>query len=80
MQTPSKFAMSLHVLAMLDVLDGAAPSSALLAASVGTHPVLVRRLLGALRRAGLVRTVRGARGAALARPAREITLLEVHSD
>ncbi len=78
MQTPSKFAMSLHVLAMLDVLDGAAPSSALLAASVGTHPVLVRRLLGALRRAGLVRTVRGSRGAALARPAREITLLEVH--
>lgn len=69
--------MSVHILAMLDVMDGLAPTSALLAGSVGTHPVLVRRLLGALRRAGFVRTARGEHGALLARPAREISLLEV---
>lgn len=77
MQIPATFAMSVHILAMLDVMDGLAPTSALLAGSVGTHPVLVRRLLGALRRAGFVRTARGEHGAMLARPAREISLLEV---
>src|SRR5258708_621829 len=49
------------------------------AGSVKTNPVVVRRLLGLLRRAGLVRIPPGPRGGArLARPSSPISLAEVY--
>ena len=56
-----------------DVLD-----SRTIAASVNTNPVVVRRLLIALRRAGLVRTVSGkSGGSTLARSPRQVSLLDI---
>lgn len=74
----TRFAVATHILAYLARANGQAVSSEVVANSVGTHPVVVRRLLGDLRRAGLVRTQLGTGGGALlSRPADSITLLDV---
>lgn len=84
-----RFAFAVHVLAALAwrARRGfeCGITSEDLAGSVNTNPVVIRRLLGPLRAAGLIETVKGCGGGArLARPAEEITLCEVyravHSD
>lgn len=77
MTTSSRFAVAVHILTLLAQSDEPVPSS-MIAGSVGTNPALIRRLIGVLTEAGLVTTTMGSTGgAALARPASEITLLDV---
>jgi len=73
------FALAVQVLATL-ALEGDAPvSSRHLAQRIHTHPAFLRGLLGRLRKADLVQTRRGAHGGSvLARPAAEITLLDIY--
>jgi Rrf2 family protein len=52
--------MAVHVLALLAYREGDRVTSALLAGSINTNPVIVRRLLLALQRAKLVDTCKGA--------------------
>ncbi len=75
----SRFAVAVHILAV-QALDGERPlTSEFLAGSVNTNPVVVRRLLGMLRRAGLVTIQPGPGGGArLARPAAGIRLVDVY--
>ena len=78
MAANSKLTVAVHALAWLALAErrGQAPlTSDQVAASVNTNPVVVRRSLGDLRRAGLVQVRPGWR---LTRPATRITLLEVH--
>lgn len=78
----SRFAVATHVLGLLawqGARGGGPLTSDELARSVNTHPVVIRRVLGALRAAGLVSTRRGAGGgAALALPAEQISLRAVY--
>src|SRR4051794_5479854 len=60
MRSSCRFAMAVHVLAVLAFKQGDRVTSALLAASVNTNPVVVRRLLLALQRARLIETRKGA--------------------
>jgi DNA-binding IscR family transcriptional regulator len=60
MRTSCRFAMAVHVLALLAYKEGDRVTSAFLAGSVNTNPVIVRRLLLALQRARLVDTRKGA--------------------
>jgi DNA-binding IscR family transcriptional regulator len=52
--------MAVHVLTLLAYKEGDRVTSALLAGSINTNPVIVRRLLLALQRAKLVDTCKGA--------------------
>lgn len=79
MNTSSRFAFAVHVLALLSLQEGVPLSSDMIAGSVNTNPVLVRRLLSMLSEAGLTASQMGAGGGALlARAPRDITLLEIY--
>jgi Rrf2 family protein len=70
--------MAVHVLAVLAYKDGDRVTSELLARSVNTNPVVIRRLLLALQQARLVETRKGAGfGSRLSRSAARINLGEV---
>jgi len=78
MRTSCRFAMAVHVLAVLAYKEGDRVTSRFLAGSVNTNPVIIRRLLLALQRAELVDTRKGARsGSRLARAPGRITLAQV---
>ena len=79
MTTSSRFAVSLHILTLLETQDGQPVTSEYVAASVNTNPGVVRRLISMLHRAGLVTSQLGAGGGALlAKPAAEIRLIDVY--
>jgi Rrf2 family protein len=59
-RTSCRFAMAVHVLAVLAYKEGDRVTSASLAGSINTNPVIVRRLLLVLQRAKLVNTCKGA--------------------
>lgn len=78
MASNTRFAVALHVTAILAWND-APISSSRLAFSVGTNPAVVRRVLGWLADAGIVESKRGRDGGTeLARSPSEITLLEIY--
>ena len=82
MSDSQRFPVAAHALAYLAHMQAYAPeqavSSAALAASMATNPVVVRRVTAMLARAGLIGTRTGASGGAwLLRPPQEIRLGEV---
>ena len=90
MAANSRFAVATHLMVALahlaehEVARGLFPdgwiSSEFLAGSVNTNPVVVRRLLGDLRRAGLIESRTGKRGGArIARRSDAITLQDVYA-
>src|SRR5260370_8055541 len=78
----SRMTIAVHALAWMALAQRrgqATLTSDQVAASVNTNPVIIRRSLGDLRRAGLVRVRHGARaGWSLARAPEEINLRQVH--
>lgn len=73
-----RFAVAVHVLVLLALQRGGCTSS-FIAGSVNTNPVVVRRILGRLRRAGLVASHTGPGGGfALLKDPRRVTLGEVY--
>ena len=71
--------MAVHVLSVLAYKEGDRVTSALLAGSVNTNPVIIRRLLLSLQRARLVDTCKGAgSGSRLSRSPGRINLAEVY--
>jgi len=73
----TRFSVALHILLLIAADSDGDSTSARLAWSIGTNPVVVRRIAGQLSRAGLISVQRGPGGASLARPATQITLRDV---
>jgi Rrf2 family protein len=79
MRTSCRFAVAVHVLAVLAYREGGAATSVFLASSVNTNPVVIRRLLLLLQAGGFIETRKGAgAGSRLSRPPGRITLAEVY--
>ncbi|MFM9441699.1 Rrf2 family transcriptional regulator [Streptomyces acidiscabies] len=79
MSVSSRSAVAIHALTMLARWNRSL-TSAEIAESLASNPVLVRRILGALRDAGLVRSTEGRNGGwSLTRSPREITLYEAYA-
>lgn len=78
MSSNSRFTVATHILTLLASRKGPVTSDEI-AVSVNTNPVVIRRLLAELARAGLVVTLQGSSGGSqLSRSADEITLADIY--
>ena len=78
MQISSRFTMAIHMFACIDTFTDRKMTSDFMAASIGTNPVIVRKLLQQLKAAGLIEVSRGTGGVTITRPLDEITFLDIY--
>lgn len=72
----SRFSMATHILAMIAHFQSV--TSEQMAVSVGTNPVVIRRIIGQLKKAKLVNVKAGVGGATLAKNSDDITILDIY--
>ena len=78
MQISSRFTMAIHMFACIDTFSDMKMTSDFMSGSIGTNPVIIRKLLGQLKAAGLVEVARGTGGVTITKPLNEITFLDVY--
>ena len=79
MQISSRFTLAIHIFACIDVFkDNYKVTSDFLAGSTNVNPVIVRKILGQLKTAGLVEVARGSGGASIPKPLNEISFLDIY--
>ncbi|MBT2762663.1 Rrf2 family transcriptional regulator [Paenibacillus sp. ISL-20] len=78
MNISSRFAVAIHILSVLEMNKAGVSTSDYIAESVNTNPVVIRRIVGMLSKAGLVEVKPGVAGAKLAKHPSEITLLDIY--
>lgn len=79
MQISSRFTLAVHIFACIDVFaKDCKVTSDFLAGSTNVNPVIIRKLLGQLKSAGLITVARGTGGTSVAKPLREITFLDIY--
>ena len=78
MKISTRFSDSIHILAFIKIYADKIPlTSTNIAGSVETSPVVVRRLMSQLRKAGLITTVHGAADPQLAKDPSAISLYDI---
>lgn len=74
----SKLSVGIHMMTIFALNPGEGLTSEFIASSVNTNPVVIRRLLGLLREAGIVESKTGAGGGwSLLKDPAQITLLDI---
>ena len=78
MQISSRFTIAIHIFSCINTFENEYKiTSDFLASSIQVNPVIIRKLLGQLRGAGLIEVKRGSGGASLAKEPGDITLLDI---
>ena len=78
MQISGRFTMAIHMFTCIDTFSDQKMTSDFMAASIGTNPVIIRKLLQQLKAAGLLEVARGTGGVTVTRPLDEITFLDIY--
>ena len=78
MQISSRFTMAIHMFACIDTFSNQKMTSDFMAESIGTNPVIIRKILQQLKAAGLVEVARGTGGVKVTKPLDQITFLDVY--
>ena len=78
MQISSRFTMAIHMFACIDTFSDQKMTSDFMAGSIGTNPVIIRKLLQQLKAAGLVEVSRGTGGVTITKPLEEISFLDIY--
>ena len=79
MQISSRFTIAIHIFACIETFEKEYKvTSDFLASSVNVNPVIIRKLLAQLKKAGLIAVRRGSGGASIAKPLEDITFLDVY--
>lgn len=79
MKVSTRFSDAIHLLAFIHIYKGQIPlTSENISGSIETSPVMVRKLMGELRKAGLIETKHGTPDPKLAKPTDRISLLDVY--
>ena len=80
MQISSRFTIGLHILTAIDTFQNEYKvTSDFLAGSIRTNPVVVRRILGQLKKAGLIESSQGVAGITIPKPLDQITFYDVYT-
>lgn len=78
MQYSSRLTISVHILLCIEEFKTKEKiTSNFLAGSIGVNPVIVRNVLGQLKKSGIVNVAAGIGGATLAKSPEEITMLDI---
>jgi Predicted transcriptional regulator len=76
-QISSRFSIGVHILLLIAVSSKECTGDNI-ASSVNTNPVIIRKIMGMLKKAGLVKVRPGVGGASLRKTLDQITLLDVY--
>lgn len=76
-QISTRFSIAIHTLS-LTAVNPEGSTGDFIACSVNTNPVVIRRIIGMLKKAGLVKVRSGVGGASLRKAPEHITLLDVY--
>jgi DNA-binding IscR family transcriptional regulator len=78
MAISSRLSVAVHILVLLATHKDKRITSEYMAGSINTNPVVVRRIMGQLNKAGLIATNPGMPGATILRPESDISLADVY--
>ncbi|WP_127530116.1 Rrf2 family transcriptional regulator [Paenibacillus kobensis] len=73
----SRFSVAIHILSLIDIHEGKIKSE-YIAGSVNTNPVVIRRIMSMLGKAGLIESRAGVTGIKLLKPLSAISFLDVY--
>jgi DNA-binding IscR family transcriptional regulator len=76
-QISSRFSIAVHVMSMI-ALSPSTSTGDFIASSVNSNPVIIRKIIGQLKKAGFIQVRAGVGGASLLKDVDAITLLDIY--